>query len=360
MTTVLIMAGGTGGHVFPALAVARLLRERRCEVVWVGTQRGLEARVVPANGFPIEWLSVTGLRGKGTLTWLLAPWRLSVAVRQALGILRRRKPAVVLGVGGFVTGPGGLGAWLMRLPLLIHEQNAIAGLTNRWLARLAREVLEAFPGSFPAGVRARCIGNPVRGEIAALPAPEARFAGRSGPIRLLVVGGSLGASRLNTQVPRALALMPPAVRPNVRHQAGERGLGEAKRAYAEAGVVARIEPFIDDMAGAYGWADLVVCRAGAITVSELAAAGLGAILVPYPAAVDDHQTHNARFLTGTDAAVLIADRDLEAERLCAELTRLTARRDALLEMARRARNRALPNAADELTRAVLQAAGSGP
>jgi UDP-N-acetylglucosamine--N-acetylmuramyl-(pentapeptide) pyrophosphoryl-undecaprenol N-acetylglucosamine transferase len=359
MTTVLIMAGGTGGHVFPALAVARLLRERRCEVVWVGTQRGLEARVVPANGFTIEWLSVTGLRGKGFMTWLLAPWRLTVAVLQALGVLRRRKPAVVLGVGGFVTGPGGLAAWLMRRPLLIHEQNAIAGLTNRWLARLAREVLEAFPGSFPSGVQARCIGNPVRREIAALPAPETRFAYRSGPIRVLVIGGSLGAARLNLQMPRALALMPNAARPEVRHQAGERGFEEARQAYAQAGVLAHVEPFIEDMASAYGWADLVVCRAGAITVSELAAAGLGAILVPFPAAVDDHQTHNARFLTETGAAVLIADRDLEAERLCAELTRLTADRGQLLEMARRARSRALPNAADELTRAVLHAAGSG-
>lgn len=359
MTTVLIMAGGTGGHVFPALAVARLLRERRCDVVWVGTQRGLEARVVPANGFPIEWLSVSGLRGKGVLAWLLAPWLLTIAALQALGILRRRKPAVVLGVGGFVTGPGGLAAWLTRRPLLIHEQNAIAGLTNRWLARLAREVLEAFPGSFPASVRARCIGNPVRREIAALPAPEARFAHRSGPIRVLVVGGSLGAARLNIQVPRALALMPHTSRPDVRHQAGERGVGEAKDAYANAGIAARIEPFIEDMAEAYAWADLAVCRAGAITVSELAAAGLGAILVPYPAAVDDHQTYNARFLTDAGAAVLIADRDLEPHRLCDELTRLTATRAQLLDMARRARGRALPDAADELARAVLHAAGSG-
>jgi UDP-N-acetylglucosamine--N-acetylmuramyl-(pentapeptide) pyrophosphoryl-undecaprenol N-acetylglucosamine transferase len=198
----------------------------------------------------------------------------------------------------------------------------------------------------------------VRREIAALPLPETRFAGRSGPIRLLVVGGSLGASRLNTQLPRALALMPAASRPNVRHQAGERGFGEAKRAYSEAGVVARIEPFIEDMAAAYAWADLVVCRAGAITVSELAAAGIGAILVPYPSAVDDHQTYNARFLTEVGAAVLIADRDLEPRRLYEELTRLAADRAQLLEMARRARERALPDAADELTRAVLSAAES--
>jgi UDP-N-acetylglucosamine--N-acetylmuramyl-(pentapeptide) pyrophosphoryl-undecaprenol N-acetylglucosamine transferase len=354
---VLIMAGGTGGHVYPALAVAHRLRERQCQVVWVGTQRGLEARVVPAHGFPIEWLAVSGLRGKGALAWILAPWRLLRAIAQALAIVRRRKPSVVLGVGGFVTGPGGVAAWLMRRPLLIHEQNAIAGLTNRWLARLAREVLEAFPGSFPARVRTRCIGNPVRREIASLPLPEQRFAARSGPIRLLVVGGSLGAARLNASVPAAIALMPREARPEVWHQAGERGLAEAQSAYAQAGVEARIDPFIEDMAAAYAWADLVICRAGALTVSELATAGLGAILVPFPAAVDDHQTYNARYLTQAGAAVLIADRDLEPGRLCSELKRLCADRGILLDMARRARSRAMPDAADTLTRAVLQAAG---
>ncbi len=359
MTRALIMAGGTGGHVFPALAVAHLLRERHCEVVWVGTHRGLEAKVVPANGFSIEWLSVSGLRGKGILTWLLAPARLTIALLQALAIVRRRKPSVVLGVGGFVTGPGGLAAWLMRRPLLIHEQNAIAGLTNRWLARLSREVLEAFPGSFPAGVRTRCIGNPVRREISALPPPDARFATRSGPIRVLVIGGSLGAARLNANVPRALALMPPDTRPEVWHQAGERGLDEARNAYSKAAVEARVDAFIDDMAAAYAWADLVICRAGALTVSELAAAGLGAILVPFPAAVDDHQTHNARFLTGIGGALLIADRDLEPQRLSSELRRLCADRTGLLDMARRARSRSMPDAADTLTRAVLQAAGGG-
>jgi UDP-N-acetylglucosamine--N-acetylmuramyl-(pentapeptide) pyrophosphoryl-undecaprenol N-acetylglucosamine transferase len=351
------MAGGTGGHVYPALAVAHRLRERQCEVVWVGTHRGLEARVVPANGFPIEWLSVSGLRGKGALAWLLAPWRLLRAIAQALAIVRRRKPSVVLGVGGFVTGPGGVAAWLMRRPLLIHEQNAIAGLTNRILARLAREVLEAFPGSFPGRMRARCIGNPVRREIAALPPPEQRYAARSGAVRLLVIGGSQGAARLNASVPAALALMPREMRPEVWHQAGERGLADAKTAYARAGVEARIDAFIEDMAAAYAWADLVICRAGALTVSELATAGLGAILVPFPAAVDDHQTHNARYLTEAGAAVLIADRDLEPERLCGELSRLCANRSVLLDMARRARSRAMPDATDTLARAVLQAAG---
>jgi len=356
-TAVMIMAGGTGGHVFPALAVAHRLRERKCDVVWVGTHRGIEARVVPANGFPIEWLSVSGLRGKGVLAWILAPWRLIRAISQALAIVRRRKPSVVLGVGGFVTGPGGVAAWLMRRPLLIHEQNAIAGLTNRWLARLSREVLEAFPGSFPKNVRTRCIGNPVRREIAALPPPEQRFAARSGRARVLVIGGSQGAARLNASVPAALALVPRQARPDVWHQAGERGVADAQAAYARADVEARIDAFIEDMAAAYAWADLVICRAGALTVSELAAAGLGAIFVPFPAAVDDHQTHNARYLTGAGAAVLIADRDLEPERLSAELTRLCADRGKLLDMARRARSRAMPDAADTLTHAVLQAAG---
>lgn len=354
---VLIMAGGTGGHVFPALAVAHRLRERQCEVVWVGTERGLEARVVPANGFAIEWLSVSGLRGKGPLTWLLAPLRLTLALVQALAIVRRRKPSVVLGVGGFVTGPGGVAAWLLRRPLLIHEQNAIAGLTNRWLARLAREVLEAFPGSFPENVRTRCVGNPVRREIASLPPPEQRFAARAANVRVLVIGGSLGAARLNASVPAALALMPGSVRPEVWHQAGERGIVDAREAYARAGVQARVDAFIEDMAAAYAWADLVICRAGALTVSELAATGLGAILVPFPAAVDDHQTHNARYLTEAGAAVLIADRDLEPGRLSAELTRLCADRATLLDMARRARSRAMPEATEKLTHAVLQAAG---
>lgn len=360
-TPVLIMAGGTGGHVFPALAVARLLRERHCEVTWIGTQRGLEARIVPAEGLPIDWLSVSGLRGKGWLTWLAAPWRLCTALLQALRIVRRRNPAVVLGVGGFVTGPGGVAAWLLGKPLLIHEQNAIAGLTNRLLARISREVLEAFPDSFPAHVRARCVGNPVRRDIAALPAPEIRFADRRGPVRVLLFGGSLGAARLNDSMPRALGLIPAAARPEVWHQAGERGHERAMLTYREVGISARIDAFIEDMATAYAWADLVVCRAGALTVSELAAAGVGAILVPFPAAVDDHQTRNARFLTEAGAAVLIEDADLTPERLAQEIQRLAADRSRLLEMARRARGRAMPGAADALAHAVLRAAsGGGP
>ncbi len=356
----LIMAGGTGGHVFPALALARLLKRQSIEVVWLGTRRGLEARIVPAEPIPIEWLSVGGLRGKGLATLLAAPVRVGIALLQALRVMWRRRPFVVIGLGGFVTGPGGLAAWLMRRPLIIHEQNAIAGFTNRCLAHLAREVLEAFPGSFGAGVRARAIGNPVREEIAETPSPAERFAARGGPIRILVIGGSQGATRLNTIVPLAMASLPESIPVEVRHQSGNRWHEAAARAYEAAGVRAEVTPFIDDMAAAYGWADLVVCRAGALTISELAAAGVGAILVPFPAAVDDHQTANARYLVNAGAAALIDERELTAARLAAELARLCATREPLLAMAERARALARPRAADELAAACLRyAEGAG-
>jgi UDP-N-acetylglucosamine--N-acetylmuramyl-(pentapeptide) pyrophosphoryl-undecaprenol N-acetylglucosamine transferase len=355
------MAGGTGGHVFPALALARLLRAQSYEVVWLGTQRGLEARVVPADRLPIEFLSVGGLRGKGLTTLLVAPFRLALALSQALRVMWRHRPVVVVGLGGFVTGPGGVAAWLTRRPLLIHEQNAVAGFTNRCLSHLAREVLEAFPGSFGNGVKARAIGNPVRQDISAIAPPTVRFADRTGAIRILVIGGSQGATRLNAVVPQALArlkqLAPadiPAI--DVRHQAGERWIEAGRQSYATAGVRADVRPFIEDMAEAYSWADLVICRSGALTVSELAAAGVGAVLVPFPAAVDDHQTHNAQYLVKEGAAVLIADRDLTAERLCDELQRLCAGRCKLLAMAERARKLAMPQAAEELARSCLDLA----
>ena len=349
---VLIMAGGTGGHVFPALALARRLREQSVEVIWLGTRRGIEARLIPAEGIAIEWLSVGGLRGKGLSTRLAAPWRLTVSLWQALRIMWRRRPSVVVGLGGFVTGPGGLAAWLTRRPLVIHEQNAIAGFTNRCLAYLAREVLEAFPGSFRAGVRTRAIGNPVRRDIVALPAPATRLAGRRGAVRLLVIGGSQGAVRLNTVVPYALARVA-GVRFEVRHQAGERWCEACRQNYADAGVAATVTAFIDDMAEAYAWADLAICRSGALTVSELAAAGLGAVLVPFPAAVDDHQTHNARYLVRAGAAVLMADRELTAERLAAELGRLCGDRGQLLAMAEHARSLAKSDATEQLAQACL-------
>jgi UDP-N-acetylglucosamine--N-acetylmuramyl-(pentapeptide) pyrophosphoryl-undecaprenol N-acetylglucosamine transferase len=348
---ILIMAGGTGGHVFPALALARLLRATSHEVIWLGTKAGLEARVVPAENIEIEWLSMSGLRGKGAATLLAAPFKLVHAIWQALDVMRRRRPGLVVGFGGFVTGPGGVAAWLTRRPLVIHEQNAIAGYSNRCLAHLARRVLSAFPNAFPAGIDAEVVGNPLRAEILLQAPPAERFARREGALRLLIVGGSLGASRLNAVVP--FAIRQSGLTLQVRHQAGARGIDAALAAYAQAGVKADVSPFIDDMAVAYADADLVICRSGALTVSELAAVGVGAVLVPFPAAVDDHQTFNAQFLVREGAAVLIADRDLTPERLAQELKDLCSGRGKLLAMAERARLVAKPRAAEELAAACL-------
>jgi UDP-N-acetylglucosamine--N-acetylmuramyl-(pentapeptide) pyrophosphoryl-undecaprenol N-acetylglucosamine transferase len=354
---VMIMAGGTGGHVFPALALARALRARSCDIVWLGTRRGIESRLVPAEGIPVEWIEVGGLRGKGPVTLLVAPLRLLRALWQAVAAIRRQRPRVVVGLGGFASGPGGLAAWLLRCPLVIHEQNAVAGFTNRVLARLADDVLEAFPASFGRQRAARDVGNPVRAEFFALPPPAERLAGRSGAPRLLVVGGSQGAARLNESVPAALALLGPGLRFEVRHQAGERGLEAARAAYGRAGIDAQVTPFIDDIAAQYGWADLVVCRSGALTVSELAAAGVAALLVPFPAAVDDHQTRNAGFLVARGAAVLMPESALTPAALAAELARLGGDRAALLRMAESARGLARPRATDDLAEAALAAGG---
>jgi UDP-N-acetylglucosamine--N-acetylmuramyl-(pentapeptide) pyrophosphoryl-undecaprenol N-acetylglucosamine transferase len=345
---VLIMAGGTGGHVFPALAVAKVLRERGVAVVWLGVPASMESRLVPANGFPIEWVRVQGIRGKGLLAWLMAPLRIVDAVLQAMAVLRRVRPRAVLGAGGYVSGPGGIAAWLMRIPLLIHEQNAIPGLTNRWLARLAGQVMQAFPGTFKASVHARTVGNPVRADIAATPAPASRFAGRSGRARLLVFGGSLGAQRLNALVPKALAHLDPERRPHVRHQAGERGIDAARAAYQENHVEAEVTPFIEDMAAAYAWADVAVCRAGAMTVAELQAAGLGALLIPLPIATDDHQTKNAAALVSVGAARVLQERDMTAESLSACIAELTADRARMLEMAEAARSLRVIDAATQV------------
>lgn len=353
---VVIMAGGTGGHVFPALAVAAELRTRGVPVVWLGTRAGLEATLVPAHGFPIEWLGVAGLRGKGWARRLAAPWMLARACAQAVAILRHLQPRLALGMGGFASGPGGLMARLLGIPLAVHEQNAIAGLTNRVLARFADPVCEAFPGAFPPARRAQLTGNPVRAAIAALPPPAERFAGRQGRARLLVLGGSQGALALNTVVPQALALLDPAERPEVRHQAGGKMLEQARAAYAAAAVEAQLEPFIDDMAGAYGWADLVLCRAGALTVAELAAAGVGSLLVPFPHAVDDHQTANGRHLERGGAACLIDQSALTAARLAAELRARLTDRAGLLAMAEAARRLARPDAARRVTDLCLSRA----
>lgn len=354
---VLVMAGGTGGHVFPALAVAEALRARHVDVVWMGTRRGLEARVVPEAGIPMEWISIGGLRGKTLLSRLAGPFKLLFAVMQALAVMARLRPAAVLGMGGYAAGPGGIAAWLLRRPLVIHEQNAVAGVTNRVLSRFARRVLAAFPGAFPPGVAAEVVGNPVRPSITALPAPDHRLAGRPGPVRVLVIGGSQGALALNRAVPAALARLPAADRPQVRHQAGRATIDQARQAYASHGVEADVVEFIGDMADAYGWADLAICRAGALTVSELAAAGLGAVLVPFPAAVDDHQTLNAGVLVGGGAAVLVPESRLDVEGFGRLLAGLLGDRERLLDMARRAREAARPEALEAIEIACLEAGG---
>jgi UDP-N-acetylglucosamine--N-acetylmuramyl-(pentapeptide) pyrophosphoryl-undecaprenol N-acetylglucosamine transferase len=354
----LVMAGGTGGHVFPALATARVLQRRGYDIVWLGTQRGIESRLVPAAGIPVEWLSVSGLRGKGLVTLLVAPVRLAVALLQALRAVRKHRPSVVLGAGGFASGPGGVAAWLLRRPLVVHEQNAVAGMTNRVLARLADRVLEGFPGSFGRGVRADHVGNPVRPEIAAVAPPERRYPAREGRTRLLVFGGSQGAARLNAVVPAALAELPAALRPEVIHQTGRNGYDETVAAYQSRGIEADVRPFIDDMAGAYGWADFAVCRSGALTVAELAAAGVPAVLVPFPAAVDDHQTRNAEHVVRAGAAVLLPERELTPVSLAATLRELLeAGRPRLAKMAVAARGTAITDADERLADACVAAAG---
>jgi UDP-N-acetylglucosamine--N-acetylmuramyl-(pentapeptide) pyrophosphoryl-undecaprenol N-acetylglucosamine transferase len=358
--TVLIMAGGTGGHIFPALAAARVLRERGFEPVWLGTEHGMEARLVPPAKIAMEWISFSGVRGKGLKTWLLAPFRLARAVGQSMQVIKRRRPDVVLGAGGFVSGPGGIAAWLLKKPLVIHEQNAVAGMTNKMLARVATRVLEAFPKSFPAAIQAQAVGNPVRREIVNVQAPRERFADRQGPIRLFVFGGSQGSARLNSTVPAALALLPESLRPQVVHQAGERHFQSTSQSYTELGVTAEVRAFIDDMAHAYTWCDLVICRSGALTVSELAAAGIGAVFVPFALAVDDHQTKNAQFLVQADAGVLIAERDLTPQRLADELQKLlVAGRARLSVMAQNARSQAIVDADVRLADACVAASGVG-
>lgn len=356
---VLIMAGGTGGHVYPALAVARALLAQQVPVVWLGTRRGLEARVVPAAGIPMEWVNIAGLRRRGLAALLFAPLRLLLACYQAARVIARVKPRLVLGMGGFVAGPGGLMCKLMQKPLVIHEQNAIPGLTNRLLARLANSVLQAFPQTFRPSVAAYHTGNPVREEITALAVPEERYAQRQGRLRVLVIGGSMGARFLNDILPRAIHTMPAGIWPEVRHQAGLEQQQGVQAAYQAAGITnADVIEFVDDMAGAYAWADLVISRAGAMTVAELAAAGLPSILVPFPHAVDDHQTVNARFLADRGAAILAPQDSLTAEQLGDWLGELTVDRGRLLRMAQRARGVARPEATQLVVKECLAVAES--
>jgi UDP-N-acetylglucosamine--N-acetylmuramyl-(pentapeptide) pyrophosphoryl-undecaprenol N-acetylglucosamine transferase len=350
MKTIVIMAGGTGGHIMPGLAVADYLRRHGWKVVWMGNPEGMEARLVPEYGYETAWVKFSALRGKGLLRKFMLPINLLKGFAQALGHFKRIKPDVVLGLGGFISFPGGMMAVLKGIPLVLHEQNSIPGLANKVLARVADRVLTGFPDALPKG---QWVGNPVRHPIAVLPAPSFRYGQREGRLRILVIGGSLGAQALNEAMPQALALMTPDERPEVRHQAGEKHIEALRSAYAAAGVEAQTLAFIDDMAEAYGWADLVICRAGALTVAELAAAGVASVLVPYPHAVDDHQTANARFLSHAGAAMLLPQAELTAERLVL-IRNLT--RAQLLEMAEKARELALPDAAETVAKICWEVA----
>lgn len=351
---ILIMAGGTGGHIFPALAVADALQQQGHRITWLGTRNGMEARLVTEAGYPIQFIRVQGLRGKGISRWLIAPFKLILALLQAVRVVIRLRPNVVLGMGGFASGPGGVAAWLLRRPLVIHEQNAAPGLTNRLLAKLATTILEAFPHSL---TNAKLTGNPVRKSITALPAPEERYAQRSGDLRVLILGGSQGALVLNQVVPLMLAKIRQQTPVQVWHQCGERHLEATTKLYTDTDVTAKVSTFVADMDEAYAWADLVICRAGALTIAELAAAGVASLLVPFPYAVDDHQTKNAQWLADSGAAVLMPQSDCNVDSLVACLQRLFQDgRQTLMSMAIKARQLAKPEATESVANHCLEVA----
>jgi len=349
MKRILIMAGGTGGHIVPGLALAALFRERGCEVSWLGTRRGLESELVPIADIPLSFISISGLRGKGALSLIFAPFRLLFAVLQACSVILKQKPHLIVGMGGFVAGPGGLAAWLLRKPLVIHEQNAVPGLTNRVLARFARAVFEAFPDTFSTHKNSLFTGNPVRKDIAALAPPAERFKNRTGAIRLLILGGSRGAVALNEIVPLAVQQLPEHVRFDIWHQTGADRVEVTEKAYGSEN--AKVEPFITDMAAAYEWADIVLCRSGASTVTELATVGLGSVLVPYPHAVDDHQTENAKFLANVNAAIIKQQKELTVEWLVSFFT--DCDRTQLLSMANAAYSLRSSDAAEKIIQHCL-------
>jgi UDP-N-acetylglucosamine--N-acetylmuramyl-(pentapeptide) pyrophosphoryl-undecaprenol N-acetylglucosamine transferase len=348
----LVMAGGTGGHIMPGLAVADVLAARGWSVQWLGNPDKMEGKLVPSRGYPLVPLRFAGVRGKGWGSKLKSPFLLLAAVWQAWKQFGRIRPTVVLGMGGYVAFPGGLVAWLRGRPLVLHEQNAVAGMTNRWLATFAKKVLAGFPGAL---LGAQVVGNPVRLAVAQLPEPSVRFVDRTGPLRVLVVGGSLGASALNTVLPRALALMPQTMRPEVTHQAGAQHLDALQQDYQDLGVQAKCVAFIDEMAQALGQTDLLICRAGAMTVAEVSAAGVAALFVPFPAAVDDHQTANADFLSRDDAAWIKQQRDLSPEWLAEWLQAMT--RTELCRVAMRARRHAQAQSAEHIADICEELAG---
>jgi UDP-N-acetylglucosamine--N-acetylmuramyl-(pentapeptide) pyrophosphoryl-undecaprenol N-acetylglucosamine transferase len=345
---ILIMAGGTGGHIFPGLATAEAMRSQGWQITWLGAINGLEAKLVPAQNIELHTLPIQGLRGKGAWGLLLAPWRLIVAVYLAWRLLKQLRPNIIVGFGGYASGPGGIAAWLLGIPLIVHEQNAIAGMTNRILAKVAQVVLQAFPNTFGKQVAAHTIGNPIRKALCTLSDPEERMQNRHKPWRLLVMGGSRGATALNKAVAEGLALIPEESRPEVWHQTGDAHYIMTQSYYQANGVVAKISPFIEDMAEAYTWADLVVCRAGALTISELAVVGIGSILVPYPYAVDDHQLINAKFLAQAKAAIVVAQAEFSAERFVAIYQTLIDKPGALLKLAQAAYQVRQLNAVQEI------------
>ncbi|MCF7529130.1 undecaprenyldiphospho-muramoylpentapeptide beta-N-acetylglucosaminyltransferase [Neisseria lisongii] len=350
--TFLLMAGGTGGHIFPALAVADSLRAKGHQVVWLGSEDAMETRIVPQYGITLETLAIKGVRGNGIKRKLLLPFTLWKTVRAAKKIIRQYKVDCVIGFGGFVTFPGGVAAKLLGVPIVIHEQNAVAGLSNRKLARWAKRVLYAFPKAFEH--EGGLVGNPVRADIANLPEPETRFAGRKGRLKILIMGGSLGADILNKLMPSALTLLPETERPQVYHQSGRNKLGNLQTEYQRLGIEAECVEFITDMVAAYRDADVVVCRAGALTIAELTAAGVGALLVPYPHAVDDHQTANARFMVHAEAGLLLPQSQLTAEKLAEVIGGLD--RSRCLAWANHARTLALPHSADDVAEIAIEAA----
>jgi UDP-N-acetylglucosamine--N-acetylmuramyl-(pentapeptide) pyrophosphoryl-undecaprenol N-acetylglucosamine transferase len=350
--TLLVMAGGTGGHVYPAMAVADHLQAKGWNIVWLCTVGGMENRLLANKNYQKAMMTMRGVRGKGLMGWLLLPIKLSLALAQAYSAIAKFKPNLVLGMGGFAAFPGGLMAYVMRKPLLIHEQNSVAGLTNKTLSHFASRVLSAFPAAF--GTKATLVGNPVRNEITQVAAPEARMQTRSGPLRLLVVGGSLGAQALNQVLPTALATIAIAQRPQVVHQAGEKHINELKAHYKQAGVKAEAMAYIEDMAAMYSWADVVICRAGALTIAELSAVGVASVLVPFPHAVDDHQTSNARYLADADAAILVSQSTFTADKLAGLIQNLS--REQCLSMAIKARALGKPEATASVANICMELA----
>jgi UDP-N-acetylglucosamine--N-acetylmuramyl-(pentapeptide) pyrophosphoryl-undecaprenol N-acetylglucosamine transferase len=347
----LVMAGGTGGHIFPGLAVAQALRDKGWRVHWLGTPNSMETRLVLLRGFTMELVDFSGVRGKSVMTWVRLPWRLLRACFQSFQVLQRVRPDVVLGIGGYISLPAGLVTVLRRIPLVLHEQNAIAGMANQVLSKVAARVFTAFPNVMR---KAQWVGNPLRGEFLNQAEPSARFLGRTGPMKVLVVGGSLGARALNAVVPLALAKIPLVDRPSVMHQSGEKEIDTLRTNYFEANVEATLTPFIDNTAQAFADADIVICRAGASTVTEIAAIGAAALFVPFPAAVDDHQTHNAQFLTKQDAGWTIQQSELTPEYLATWLQSL--KRDVLQKRAEKAKTLACLNATQAIAKACEELA----